>query len=125
MTITSRPPYFAAVGGVFHTPVLYVLDTVHPYLTATLYDVQDNVLGSLQAASRNGTVKLDVAGFLRAHLTPELPTTNIVSTLPASALGYYVVFSFGEEELSEKGSPRYAVLAALPQGENDYQAYTV
>jgi hypothetical protein len=126
MTITQRPPYFAAVGGVLANPVTYRLDTTHAYLSASLYTLDGALIGTLKAAARQGVVTLDVSAFLRARLQPELPATSVyVTQLPGSCLGYYATFAHEAELLNDIGNPRYAVLAALPFGESMYEKYVV
>jgi hypothetical protein len=124
--ITQRPTLFSSVGGVFPNPTVYLITTDAPFVEATLYGVDDSVLATVKASQRNGVARFDVSGFLRAQMSLAIPDDTLtVSTLTGSCVGYYAVFTTGEETVSDILYKRYAVFAALPYGESDYQKHTV
>lgn len=124
--IVQRPALFSSVGGVFANPTLYLIETDSAYAECILYKSTGEELARVKASQRNGVVKFDVSGFLRAQMRLEMPgSTLVVSTLNGSCVGYYAVFTDGTYTVSDVQFKRYAINAALPFGQSDFNAYTV
>jgi hypothetical protein len=126
INVLSRPPIFCTVGGVFANPALYLVETDAAFAECVLFKETGQELARVKASRRNGVCKFDVSGFLRAQMALIIPDgTLTVSTLTGSCVGFYAVFTAGAETVSDILFTRYAVNAALPFGESDFQQYTV
>lgn len=127
--IISRPPVWSAVGGVLPNPVMYTIQSTLPFVEIQILRIDGSLVASHKQRVRGGYAVLDIAAYLRTLVE----TTKVYSEEGASiqidtfsSHPYYIsYYNEAAELISDADNIRYAVLAAMPELDCDFQEHVI